>query len=123
MNVRKAGSPGNGIGVAQFGESLTSRGPVKIEREHRVAIGAVQVQIEKCEPQWTIEKKIPAFILIVVKELECAVKSGNLGELGFRSGFQIPQHKMFSMTRAVDLVVLVVRIFRRINSNEPSGDL
>ena len=29
MNVRKADSPGRGIGAAEFGESLTSRGPFK----------------------------------------------------------------------------------------------
>ena len=59
------------------------------------------------------QKESVVFILVIVKERERAVKSGNLGELGFRCGFQIPQHKMFPMTRAVDLVILVLRIYRQ----------
>ena len=50
--------------VARVGPMLKRLG---LGREDRIAISAVQVQIEKCEPQWTIEKKPPAFILIIVK--------------------------------------------------------
>jgi hypothetical protein len=45
------------------------------------------MQIKKSEAQRAIDKKIPVLILAVVKKLERAVESSNLGELGFRAGF------------------------------------
>ena len=104
-----------------FARQRDGRGPVRrkpdksraaqIQCENRVAICAVQVQTEKCEPQRIVKDKMVILVLAVVKNLKRAVKSRNLVELRFSPGFQIAQQIMLPMTRPVDLIIFVIGIF------------
>src|SRR6266576_6475837 len=58
-----------------------------------------------------VEKKMLIFVLLIVQQLEDAVKPGQLVEFRLRCCFQIAKHAMFSMTRTVDLIVFVLWIF------------
>jgi hypothetical protein len=68
------------------------------------------MQIEKCKVQWSFEKEMLILVLAVVQQAEDAVKPRQLAKFRFHSRFQIAEHVMFSMTRPIDLIILVVRI-------------
>src|SRR5207344_2950829 len=97
----------------RFAGQSNRRGPIRgkpdksrtgqIQRENGVAIGAVQVQTEKCEPQRTCKKKMLILVLAIVKDLKRPVKSRNFPELRFGSRFQITQHVMLSVAGTIDL--------------------
>src|SRR5882724_4290725 len=69
------------------------------------------MQIEKRDAQQPIEKKILIFVLAVMKNFKCAIKSRDFTELSFSPRSQIAKEVMFSMTRAVDLIGFVLWIF------------
>ena len=48
------------------------------------------------------------FVLVVVQQPEDALKAGQLAKFRFHSGFQIAEQIMFSVARAVDLIIFVV---------------
>ena len=63
------------------------------------------------QSQRPFERKCWSLSLIVVKQPGNTVKSGYLPEFCFHSVFQIAKQVMLSMTRPVDLIILVVWIF------------
>ena len=69
------------------------------------------MQIEKCEAQRAVEKKMLIFVFFVVQQFEDTVKPGQLVEFHLRSRFQIAEQVMFSMTRTVHLIIFVLWIF------------
>src|SRR6266566_1385611 len=69
------------------------------------------MQIEKCEAQRPIEKKMLIFVLFLMQQPEDAVKPKQLVEFRLSSRFQIAEQVMLSMTRTVALIIFVFRIF------------
>ena len=50
-------------------------------------------------------------VLALMQQSEDAVKPRDFLELSFSSGFQIAEQVMFSVTRAVNLIIFTVGIF------------
>ena len=69
------------------------------------------MQIEKCEAQRAIEKKMLIFVLFLMQQFEHSDEARQFTEFSLSSRFQIAQQIMFAVAFTINLIIVVSWIF------------